>query len=152
MFISKRVLIIIGVVAVILAGTASFGLAFAFSHMNQASTSSDTPAAVPSVTVQKTGKVACVQGVIQSLGSQSFVVSANRGKKNVTVNVNDQTTYAKQKSQASLSFTDLVVGDKVRVNVEGQCNKQDTTVVAQSVVVVSPAGSPTPAPVTSPTP
>jgi len=66
--------------------------------------------------------------------------------------VNDQTTYAKHGGQASVSFTDLVVGDKVRVNVEGQCNKQDTTVVAQGVMVVTSTGSPSSTPVASPTP
>ncbi len=152
MFISKRVLIIIGVVLVVLAGAISFTLAYAFSHTNQVSTVTDTPTALPSVTSNKTGNGACIQGVIQSLGNQSFLVAENKGKRTVTVNVNNQTTYDRHGGQASLSFTDLVVGDKVRVSVEGQCNKQETTVVAQGVIVLTATGSPNSTPVVSPTP
>jgi hypothetical protein len=145
-FISRRVLIIIGVATVVLVGAISFTLAFAFSHVNanQASTASDTPTVVPPVTTQKTGNRACPLGVIQSLGNQSFVVSANQGKRTITVNVNDQTTYVERGSQASLSFTNLTVGEKVRVTAQGPCGRQDATVLAQTVTVLPAVGSPTP--------
>src|SRR5438876_6941055 len=133
-FISKRVLIISGIVAVVLTGVIGFGLAFAFSHKNQASTQSATPTTVTTVT---SGQRACILGIVQSLGNQSFVVSANQGKRVVTVTVNNQTTYAKHGSQASLSFSDLGVGDKVRVTEQGQCNRKDTAVLAQSVVILT---------------
>ncbi len=153
MFISKRILIISGVAAVILAAVIGFGFAFAFSHANQASsqdtTPSDTSTAVASVT---TSQRACVLGVVQSLSSQSFVVSANQGKRIVTVNVNDQTMYTKHGSQASFTFVNLVVGDKVRVTVQGQCNRRDTSVLAQSVVVLTSTGNPGALPTASPTP
>lgn len=153
MFISRRVLIISGVAAVIFAGIIGFGLAFAFSHANQASsqdtTPSDTSTAVASVT---TSQRACVLGVVQSLSSQSFVVNANQGKRIVTVTVNDQTTYAKHGSQASFTFVNLVVGDKVRVTVQGQCNRRDTSVLAQSVMVLTSTGNPGALPTSSPTP
>src|SRR5258707_14778725 len=122
-FINRRVLIIIGVATVVLVGAISFTLAFAFSHVNanQGSAASDTPTVVPPVTTQKTGNRACPLGVIQSLGNQSFVVSANQGKRTITVNVNDQTAYVERGSQASLSFTNLTVGEKVRVTAQGPC-------------------------------
>lgn len=146
MFTSKRILIIIGVVTVVIVGGLSFGLAYALTHMNQASTASDSPTvtAVPPVTTPKPGNRACVLGIIQSVGSQSFVVSANLGKRTVTVNVDNQTTYARGGSRTSLSFTGLAVGDRVRVIAQGLCGRRDTTVVAQSVTVL-PAASPTPA-------
>jgi hypothetical protein len=151
-FISKRVFIISGVVAVVLVGTISFGLAFAFSHANQAPTTNGTVTPISSVTSKPTGTRACVVGVIQSVLSQSFVVSANQGSRIVTVNVNDQTTYSKNGSQKSLSLTDLVVGDRVRVTAQGQCKRQDTTIVAQSVSVLPPIKVPGVTPTVSPTP
>jgi hypothetical protein len=153
-FFSKRVLIISGIVAVVLAGVLGFGFAFAFSHANQdqASTPSDTPTTVASVTSVTIDQRACVLGVVQSLSNQSFVVSANQGKRILTVTVNDQTMYAKHGSKASFSFVNLVVGDQVRVNAQGQCNKKDTTVLAQSVVVLTSIGNPGAIPTTSPTP
>lgn len=146
MFISRRILIIIGVATVVLVGAISFTLAFAFSHVNanQAATAGDIPTVVPSVTTQKTGNRACLLGVIQSLGNQSFVVSTNQGKRTITVNVNDQTTYVERGSQGSLSFTTLTVGEKVRVTAQGPCGKQATTVLAQTVTVLPAVGSPTP--------
>ncbi len=156
MFISKRVLIISGVAAVTLAAVIGFGFAFAFSHANQVSsqdtTPSDTSTAVASVTNVTTSQRACVLGVVQSLSSQSFVVSANQGKRIVTVTVNDQTMYTKHGSQASFTFVNLVVGDKVRVTVQGQCNRRDTSVLAQSVMVLTSTGNPGALPTSSPTP
>ncbi len=154
MFFSKKVVIISGIVAIVLAGVLGFGFAFAFSHMkqDQASTPSDTPMAVASVTSVTSGQRACVLGVVQSLSNQSFVVSANQGKRIVTVTVNDQTTYAKHASQASFSFVNLAVGDKVRVTAQGQCNRRNTSVLAQSVVVLTSTGNPGALPRSSPTP
>src|SRR5438876_10701923 len=84
-FISKRIVIISAIVAIVLAGVIGFGFAFAFSHANQASTVSNTPTAVASVTSVTTGQRACILGVVQSLSNQSFLVSANQGKRIVTV-------------------------------------------------------------------
>jgi hypothetical protein len=154
-FFSKKVLIISGIVAVVLAGVLGFGFAFAFSHVNQdqASTPSVTSTTVAPVTSVTTGQRACVLGVVQSLNSQSFVVSANQGKRILTVTVNDQTAYAKHASHASFSFVNLAIGDKVRVTAQGQCsNRKDTTVLAQSVVVLTSTGNPGAIPTTSPTP
>ena len=151
-FISKRILIISGIVAVVLTGVIGFGFAFAFSHANQASTPSATPTTVGSLTSVAPGQRACILGIVQSLGNQSFVVSANQGKRVVTVTVNGQTTYTKLGNQASLSFADLGVGNRVRVTAQGQCAKKDTTIVAQSIAVLTDAGGSTPIATGSPTP
>jgi hypothetical protein len=155
-FISKRKLIISGVVAVILAGVIGFGFAFAFAHTNQASkqdtTQTATQTAVAPVTSVTTGQRACVLGVVQSLSNLSFVVSANQGSRMVTITVNDQTMFAKRGSQASFSFENLAVGDKVRVTAQGQCNRKDTAVLAQSVMILTATGNPGVIPMNSPTP
>lgn len=156
MFISKRVLIISGITAVILAGCIGLGLAFAFSHMNQASSQQTTPTEIPtfigSSTNNSSGQRACIIGIVQSISSQSFVVSANQGKRVVTVTVNDQTAYSKHGNQASLSFRGLGVGNKVRITAQGQCNREETTVMAQSVTILAVVGGLTPITTTTPRP
>jgi hypothetical protein len=153
-FISKRVLLISGIVAVFLAGVIGFG--FAFSQMNQASTQHALPANIPtaggSVTNVSSGQRACILGVVQSLSNQSFVVSANQGKRVVTVTVNDQTAYSKHGNQASSTFADLAVGKRVRVTAQGLCNRKETTVVAQSVAILASTGGLTPISTATPTP
>jgi hypothetical protein len=153
-FFSKKVLFISGILAVVLAGVLGFGLAFALSHLNQdqASTPGDTPTAVAPVTSVTAGQRACVLGVIQSLSNQSFVVSANQGARKVTVTVNDQTMYTKHGSQATFSFVNLAIGDKVRVTAQGQCNRRENAILAQSVVILTSTGNPGAIPTTSPTP
>jgi hypothetical protein len=154
--ISKRVLIISGIMAVILAGVIGFGFAFAFSQVNRASTQNatitDTPTTVGSVTNVTSGQRACILGIVQSLSNQSFVVSANQGKRVLTVTVNDQTTYSKHGNQASSSFANLAVGNRVRVTAQGQCNRKETTVVAQSIAILASTGALTPTSAATPTP
>jgi len=154
--ISKRVLIISGIMAVILAGVIGFGFAFAFSQVNRASTQNatitDTPTTVGSVTNVTSGQRACILGIVQSLSNQSFVVSANQGKRVLTVTVNDQTTYSKHGNQASSSFADLAVGNRVRVTAQGQCNRKETTVVAQSIAILASTGALTPTSAATTTP
>jgi hypothetical protein len=156
MFRSKRVLIISGIVAVTLAGVIGFGLAFAFSQADRASTQNiqptDTPTTVGSVTNVTSGQRACIIGVIQTLSSQSFVVSANQGKRVVTITVNDQTTYSKHGNQGTSSFSDLAIGNRVRVIAQGQCNRKETTVVAQSIAVLASTGGLKPNSTPIPTP
>ena len=156
MFISKRVLIISGVVAVFLAGCIGLGFAFAFSQINQASSQAATPAELPTAigsnTNNSSGQRACIIGNVQSMSGQSFVVSANPGKRVVTVTVNNQTAYSKHGNQASLSFTDLVVGNRVRITAQGQCNRKETTVMAQSVAILAVVRGLTPTSTATPTP
>jgi hypothetical protein len=155
-FISKRVLIISGITAVFLAGCIGLGLAFAFSHMNQAPSQQTTPTEIPTIigssTNNSSGQRACVIGIVQSISSQSFVISANQGKRVVTVTVNDQTAYSKRGNQAALSFTGLGVGNKVRITAQGQCNRKETTVMARSVTILAVVGGLTPITTTTPRP
>ena len=156
MFISKRVLIISGIVSVILAGCIGLGLAFAFSHMNQASSQQAIPTEIPTVigstTNNSSGQRACIIGVVQSISGQSFVVSANQGKRVVTVTVNGQTAYSKHGNQASTSFADLMAGNRVRITAQGQCNRKETAVMAHSVAILAVAGGLTPTSSATPTP
>lgn len=156
MFISKRVLIISGIVAVILAVCIGLGFAFVFSHMNQASsqqvTTTEIPTVIGSTTNNSSGQRACIIGIVQSIRGQSFVVSANQGKRVVTVTVNDQTAYSKHGNQASSALADLVVGNRVRITAQGQCNRKETTVMAQSVAILAVVGGLTPTNAATPTP
>jgi flagellar basal body-associated protein FliL len=154
-FISKRTFIISGIVAVILAGGIGFVCAFAFSQINQTSTQQATRTEVPAVfgtTTNISGQRACILGVVQSISGQTFIVSANQGKRIVTVSVNVQTRYSKQGNSVSSSLADLAVGDGVRVTAQGQCNRKETSVVAQRVAIVTfvagltPTSNATPAP------
>ena len=155
MFISKRVVILSGIAAVILAGCIGLGLAFVFSHMNQASSQQATPTEIPTIigssTNNSSGQRACIIGIVQSISGQSFVVSANQGKRVVTVTVNDQTAYSKHGSQ-TLSFTDLGLGNRVRITAQDQCNRKETTIMAQSVTILAVVGGLTPTITTTPTP
>ena len=156
MFIRKRVLIMSGIVAIILAGFIGLGFAFAFSQMNQASTQHASPANIPktvgSVSNVTSGQRACIIGVVQSLSNKSFVVSANQGERVVTVTVNNQTTYSQYGNRTSSSFATLAVGNSVRVTAQVQCIRREATVLAQSVAVLSFAGDLTPISTATPTP
>ena len=154
MIISKRVLIMSGVVAVILA--CFIGFAFAFSQMNQApaqhTSLANIPTTVGSVSNVTSGQRACIIGIIQSLSKQSFVVSANQGKRVVTVTVNNQTSYSQYGNRTSSSFATLAVGNSVRVTAQVQCIRREATVLAQSVAILALAGDLTPISTAAPTP
>ena len=155
MFISKRALSISGIVAVILVGCIGLGFAFAFSQMNRASIQQATPTEISTAVGPATnisGQRACILGVVQSIRGRSFVVSANQGKRVITVTVNDQTTYSKHGNLASSSLADIVVGNRVRVTAQGQCNRKETSVVAQSVAILTFVGGLTPTSIPTPTP
>src|SRR5438270_8304779 len=107
---SKRLLIIIGVVSVIVLALAGFGLAFALApHSGQASTSSGT--STPTTTAST--KTRNVTGVILTLGNQSFDMKVGKGKKTMTVNVSAQTKITT--AQGAGTFSDLQVGQTVQV-------------------------------------
>src|SRR5579884_2187443 len=118
MFITRRVLSIIAAVLVVIVGGLGIALFVSLSNANSApAASASTPTVTTSPT--RTAILACVAGIVQSVNSngQSFVVSVNRGKRMVTVQVNDQTTYMKRGKNAA--FTDIAVGDRVRVMAQG---------------------------------
>ncbi|HLX57085.1 MAG TPA: hypothetical protein VKR83_08695 [Ktedonobacteraceae bacterium] len=149
MFISRRMLIIIGVVGVLLLGALGFAFAFLLSQANASSSAATSTPTVISTTPNpgKTNR-ACALGIVQSIDSQNqaFVVSESKGKKTVTITVNAQTAFHKR-GDAKFSFTSLAVGQQVRVTSQGVCDKTASTFAAQSITVVVsalPAASPTP--------
>jgi|SRR5579884_55909 len=132
---SKRLLIIIGVVAVIVLGLAGFGLALALApHSGQASTSNATTTPTTTTTNAKTRSVT---GVIQTLGNSSFVIKVGKGKKTMTVNVSAQTKISTV--QGTGSFSDLQVGETVQV--KGYVNTVAKTIDAVSVLAEPPSGT-----------
>ena len=132
---NKRLLIIIGVVAVVILGLAGVGLALALSpHSGQTSTSSVTPT-VTSSTVSN--KIRTVKGIISSLGNQSFEMRVGKGKKTTTVNVSAQTKITTV--QGTGSFSDLKVGQTVQV--KGHVNTLDKSIDAVSVLALPPSGT-----------
>ena len=154
MYISKRVLIIVGVTAVILVGILGFVFAYILSQSNSPTANINTTTPTSTITATpKPGVRACALGVItsiQSTGTQSFVVSESKGKQTVTVTINAQTTIHKRGITAPLSFTDLMVGQQVRVTAQDACDKQASTFVAKNIQIMGATGSPTP--IASPTP
>ena len=152
MFISKRVLIIAGAVAVVVVGISVFAFVFFLGQANQTAASEATPTVVPTSTATATAKAttrACALGVIQSISSSSFVVAESKGTKTITVMV-DSTTVIR-KHGADIPLNSLTVGEHVRVTSQGACGKKVTSFTAQMVsVVVNSAASPTPA--VTPTP
>jgi hypothetical protein len=147
MFISKRVLIIIGVVAVVVVGLTVFAFVFFLSQANQTSASAtvSTPTVGPTATTKPTLR-ACALGTIESISTSasSFVIS--KGAKTVTIMVNGTTIIRSHGKKIAL--TDLAVGDQVRVVAQGTCDKTAQSFSAQVVMVVTgiatPAVSPTP--------
>ena len=153
MYISKRVLIIVGVTAVILVGIFGFVFAYILSQSNSPTANVNTTPTSTITATPKPGVRACALGVItsiQSTGTQSFVVSESKGKQTVTVTINAQTTIHKRGITAPLSFTDLMVGQQVRVTAQDACDKQASTFVAKNIQIMGATGSPTP--IASPTP
>lgn len=152
MFISKRVLIIVGAVAVVIVALSVFAFVFFLAQANQTVASEATPTVVPAATATATAKAttrACALGVIQSIGSSSFVVAESKGAKTITVMVDSATVI--RKHGADIALNSLMVGEHVRVTSEGVCGKKATSFTAQMVsVVVTSAASPTPA--VTPTP
>jgi len=138
---SRRLLIIIGVVVVVILAVGGFGVAYAVSQQNQTSTSNVTATTTPgtnpsSKNTAKSNTTRTVVGVIQSLNTQNFVITIERRKRTLNVTVSDTTKYATLEGQAS--FSDLKVGQTVQVN--GPVDAQAKTLTALRVVLLPPLG------------
>jgi hypothetical protein len=143
---SKRVLIIIGIIVVIVLGAGGFAVAYALSQSGQQSTTSATSTGVinhaPTTTnPANTGtgqgnRQTSLYGLIQSLNNQSFVIATLRGNRMVTVSVSPNTRYASLEGQGT--FNDLKVGQAV--NAIGQINTQNQTITAVRVILLPPLG------------
>jgi Na+-transporting methylmalonyl-CoA/oxaloacetate decarboxylase gamma subunit len=145
MFISKRVLIIIGVAAVLVVGLIVFAFVLIMSQANQtaAITPTPTPTVASTATPAKPTLRACALGIVQSIGASSFVVAENKGAKTVTVMVDDTTIIRKHGAKVTLSS--LAVGDQVRVTSQTTCDKTAPSFTAQNIMVIlKKAATPTP--------
>jgi hypothetical protein len=127
-------------------GAAGFGLAYTASHMNSGTASVTPTPTQPSVatTTRTKNKKANKKytGTIESLGTNSFVLSQSGKKsKTVTVMVDDQTVY--NGPGGKISFSSLVVGEMVQV--KGMVDSQTQAYTATDVTVTS-SGNATPTP------
>ena len=151
MFINKRTLIIVGIVVVVVMLGAGIGLVYAFAALSQQSTtnanlsaSATAVAAVPSPSSGAKSGQRRVTGVIQSLGSSSFVLSANQGKRKITVNVDAQTMF--RRAGKAASFHDLQIGETVVVlgTLDTSTKTMQATRVTVSPAVATPTATATP--------
>ena len=126
----NRLLILVGVLLIILIGLSVYVFAILMPNAGQAGLTDLTP--TPSATVVTQTKLRSVVGVIQSLSNQSLVITLTRNSKTLTVNVTAQTKY--KTATGTGSFSDLKVGQTV--NVRGQSDPQDTTVITATSIVV----------------
>lgn len=139
MFMTRnRLLIIIGVLLIIVVGLAVYTFAILLPHAGQSATASITPTPAASAVTPKGNRVRKVSGVIQSLGSQSFVIKPLRGTKSTTVNVDSATTYSS--FTGTVTFADLKVGENVSVKGRPDLSTPKA-ILAQSVTVVPPSGT-----------
>ncbi len=126
----NRLLILVGVLLIILIGLSVYVFAILMPNAGQAGLTDLTP--TPSATVVTQTKLRRVIGTIQSLSSQSLVITLTRNNKTLTVNVTAQTKYSTPNGTAS--FSDLKVGQTV--NVLGRSPLQDTSVITATSIVV----------------
>lgn len=147
MFINRRTMIIIGIVVVVVMLGAGIGLVYAFSALSQQNTTnanlSATVTAVTAASSPSSGTKSGqrrVTGVIQSLGSSSFVLSANQGKRKITVNIDAQTMF--RRAGKAASFRDLQVGETVVVL--GTLDTSTKTMRATRVMISPTVATPTP--------
>lgn len=153
MFITKRALIITGVIVALIMLTTGIGMAYAFTALGQQTatnaniSATATAGAVVAVPSPKAGprKVA---GVIQALSTSSFTILVKRDKKMVTVTVNVDATTKYVHAGQTAAFSDLQVGQTVEV--EGTVDLKALTVQATHVAI-SPVAKPTTTPTVSPT-
>ncbi|HEU0000747.1 MAG TPA: hypothetical protein VFQ36_07600 [Ktedonobacteraceae bacterium] len=154
MFISKRILIIISIVGIIILGALGFTT---FQLLNQpsasatgiSSTVTPTPlATTPGSTVNR----ACATGIISSINAQNqtFVVTEAKGSKTLTVTADSQTTFHKR-GETGVTFGSLATGQHVRVTSQTACDATTTTFTAKGITIVVPT-TPTATPTGSPTP
>ena len=153
MFINRRTLILVGIVIAVVMLGAGVGLAYAFSALSQqtSANASLSATATAAATVPASGSGVKsgqrrVSGVIQSLGSSSFVLSVNQDKRKITVNVNAQTKFGRAGKTGS--FSDLHVGETVVVL--GTLNTSTMSMQATRVMISPSSGSATPTPTATP--
>ena len=153
MFVSKRILLVIGIVVVIVMLGAGIGLAYAFNALSQqtatnanlkATATAQVSVSPTAGTPNKNGQRRVV-GVIQALNAQSFtlVVATKKAKRVLTINVSGQTTYGRVGKAAT--FSDLQVGETVAVlgTLDSAALSMQAARVMISPKIATPTASPT---------
>ncbi|HEV2581878.1 MAG TPA: DUF5666 domain-containing protein [Ktedonobacteraceae bacterium] len=149
MFITRRVLIIIGAAVVVAVGLTVFAFIFFLSQAHQTAASSPTP--TPTLTAPtKAAQHPCATGTVASINSSASSFVVTKGAKSVTITVDGTTTFRSHGKQVTVSS--LAVGDQVRVVAQGTCAKTAQTFAAQVVMIVPKTVSPALTPTASPTP
>ena len=134
----NRLLILVSVLLIILIGISVYVFAILVPNAaGQSGTANLNPTATTAVAPQT--KQRSVVGVIQSLSSQSLVITLTRNSKTMTIDVTAQTKYSNAKSVSTsiASFSDLKVGQTI--NVRGRSDPQDNTVITATSIVVKTA-------------
>jgi hypothetical protein len=141
---NRRLLIIIGVLAIVLLGL----VAAAIAVINQHSTPTTASSSTPTVGVTTSGatttkaKTRRVIGVIQSINAQSILILPQNKKKPIAVMLTSTTKYKTTSGKASVS--DLKVGQTVEVNeiYDTQSNVWNATRITISPNLATPTATP----------
>ena len=157
MFISKRMLWLVGAIVVLVMLAAGVGVAYAFNALTQqkttaanlsATVTAQAAIATPALTAQAKNGQRRVTGVIQALNAQAFTleVATKKAKRALTVDVTSQTTYAQ--AGKVVAFSDLTVGETVVVlgTLDVKSLSMEATRVMISPKPVTPQITPTPTP------
>ena len=128
----NRLLILVGVLLIILIGVSVYVFAILVPNATQTATADLTP--TPSATVVSTTatKARRITGVIQSVGSQSLIITLNHGKKTMTINVDGSTQYSA--SSGTVAYSDLKVGETVVIH--GHTDPQDATALLATAITI----------------
>lgn len=151
MFISKRILIIISILGIIIVGSLGFTIFLLLNQSNANATSASaafTPTAVATTSRSTTTHI-CATGAISSIDTRNstIVVMEAKGARSVTVTTDSQTTFHKR-GVTGVTFNSLAVGQRVRVTSQAPCGTTAATFTAKAVTIIVPTTS---TPTTSPT-
>ncbi len=128
----NRLFILLGVLLIILIGVSVYVFAIFVPDATQTATADLTPTPSATVVSNTAKKARRVTGIIQSLRSQSLIITLNHGKKTMTINVDGQTQYSSTAGNAS--FSDLKVGETVIVH--GRTDPQDITSLLATTITI----------------
>ncbi|MFL5625864.1 MAG: hypothetical protein ACJ788_09770 [Ktedonobacteraceae bacterium] len=130
----KQLLIIMGTLLIILAGTSMYAMATVNPSAARTSLTNLTPTLTGTATPIKTHRLRSVVGLIRSLGYQKLTINQVHNNAIITVKVNDKTKY--KSSHGTITSSDLVVGQQVEITWYLASAQNPLTVIALSVVVL----------------
>ena len=153
MFISKRSLIVLGVVGILIIGGLGFTIFLLLTQSNaSASSPAVTPTPVASITASPTlnANRACAAGVISSIDTQGqTIVVTEKGAKTVTVSIDSQTLYH-ERGVTGVTFASLKIGQRVRITSQGACDTTASTFTAKAITIIVASAMPTASPTATP--